>query len=67
MNVLIKIFLTYSAISMFSALIWFGLSVYDYSHYNNLGVFLILWAGPMMLAMSLGLPILLYKLWNGEI
>lgn len=64
MNVLIKIFLTYSAISMFSALVYFGLAVYDYPHYNNLGLCVFLWLSPLMLAMSIGLPVLLYKLWK---
>lgn len=65
MNIAIKIFLTYAAISMFSALMYvfvYG-SIVGVGHLN-LGIFLLLWLGPLASAFSIGGPILLWRLWT---
>jgi hypothetical protein len=64
MNILIKIFLTYASISMVSGLAYvlvYGTIVGIGQ--TNLGIFMLLWFGPLGIACSIGLPIGLWHLW----
>jgi hypothetical protein len=64
MNYIIKCFLTYSSISMFSAMVYFILNVLDIIETHRMGIFVILWMGPLVIAGSIGGPYLLYRLWR---
>jgi len=68
MNTLVKIFLTYAAISMFSGFVYgFGYSVLVGINNTSTGVFLLLWLGPLGIAGSVGIPIILWKMWKGKL
>ena len=63
MDILVKVFLTYTAISMISAMFIFFLEAADIVEMKSAAPFVILWAGPFMLAASFGLPYALYRFW----
>lgn len=65
MNVTVKLFLTYAAVSMTSALILFFGEVVGLWKASSPAPFVILWLGPTLIAISIGGPVFLYKLWTG--
>jgi hypothetical protein len=67
MNILIKIFLTYSCLSMVGGLLYAFSFMSGVVNDPNLGYFIILWLGPLMIALSIGGPIVIYKTWNGDL
>lgn len=66
MNTAIKIFLSYAAISMTCGFFLMMLEMSGVIPYRSSspGVVLVLWLGPAMLGVSIGLPIGLWKLWS---
>lgn len=68
MDMLIKLFLTYAAISMFSGIAY----VFVYGTIigvgnTSIGLFILLWGGPFFLGISIAGPILLWKMWKGTL
>jgi hypothetical protein len=66
-QIAIKIFLTYTAISMTCGLAYgfvYGAIVGVLN--TNFSVFLLLWAGPLGLAIAVGVPIGLWHLWKTD-
>lgn len=63
---IIKLFLTYSAVSMFSAAVLFFLESTDLVEVKSPRYFVFLWIGPVMIAGSIGVPYGLYCLWFGS-
>lgn len=67
MNIILKCFITYSILSMLSAIFYVFIYGSIIGMYNiNIGVFLLLWFTPLMITMSIGIPIGLWKMWNGD-
>lgn len=69
MNILIKIFLTYASISMFSGMLYMIAMMAEIIPLKDIkiGIFIILWFSPVMIAISIGGPILLYEMWMGKL
>lgn len=69
MNILIKIFLTYASISMFSGMLYMIAMMAEIIPLKDIkiGIFIILWLSPVMIAISIGGPILLYEMWMGKL
>lgn len=66
MDLVMKIFLTYAAVSMTSALCILFLGGTRLISINSLAwdLFPVLWMGPLMLALAVGLPIGIWTLWS---
>lgn len=63
MKILIKLFLTYTAISMTSALVYFFLDIV-LLHNPLTDLFVILWLGPLIIGACFALPYGIYELWR---
>lgn len=66
MSIPIKLLITFVSISMFSALAYaFVYGAIIGIRHMNIAVFLLLWLGPLGLAIAIGGPIALYHMWTG--